>query len=52
VTTAREAAYAALRASAPRSVIAGDAVEAFGARFAAQNGSWARLVSHLVNYET
>ncbi|MBP6381861.1 MAG: LUD domain-containing protein [Pseudomonadales bacterium] len=45
MTTAREAAYAALRASAPRPVIAGDAVEAFGARFAAQNGSWARLGS-------
>ena len=38
MTTAREAAYAALRASAPRPVIAGDAVEAFGARFAPPDG--------------
>lgn len=42
---ARDAAYAALRAGAPRPVIAGDAVEAFGTRFAAQNGNWARLGS-------
>ena len=41
----RDTAYAALRAGAPRPVIAGDAVEAFGARFATQNGSWARLGS-------
>ena len=45
MSTAREAAYAALRASAPRPLVAGDVVEAFGARFAAQNGSWARLGS-------
>lgn len=43
MNTAREAAYAALRASAARPVTAGNAVEAFGVRFAAQNGSWARL---------
>ena len=42
---ARDTAYAALRSGAPRPVIAGDAVEAFGARFAAQNGNWARLDS-------
>ena len=45
MNNARDAAYAALRAGAPRPVIAGDAVEAFGARFAAQNGNWARLDS-------
>lgn len=45
MNNARDAAYAALRAGAPRPVIAGDAVEAFGARFAAQNGNWARLGS-------
>ena len=45
MSTPREAAYAALRASAPRALVAGDVVEAFGARFAAQNGSWARLGS-------
>lgn len=41
----RDAAYAGLRAGAPRPVIAGDVTEAFGARFSAQNGSWSRLDS-------
>ena len=45
MSAARESAYAALRAGAPRPVVAGDVVAAFGASFAAQGGGWTRLGS-------
>lgn len=45
MSTARESAYAALRAGAPCPIVAGDVVAAFGARFAAQGGGWTQLGS-------
>jgi L-lactate dehydrogenase complex protein LldG len=45
VNGARERDYAALRATAPRPSLPADLVEAFAARFRAQNGQCARLAA-------